>query len=78
MPKQIECRIIESRPLVPCHALSHRQPDNNRRDDFANPSRPQPRQKVQAIRMGFFSSNIKPRLGEQSAYPLGLMVDTLA
>jgi hypothetical protein len=78
MLKQIECRIVESRPLEPCRAISHRQSENNRPDNFARPPHPAFREKVQTARRGFFTKELKKHLQEQNSYPLGLMMDIFA
>jgi hypothetical protein len=78
MLKQIECKIVDSRPLEPCRAISHRQPDNCRRDFYAKPPRPGFRAKAETDKAGFFSNGLKELIPSQKTYPLGLVVDLFA
>jgi hypothetical protein len=79
MLKQIECRIVESRPLEPCRSLSNRQSDNCRQDRFSRPPRPDFREKTPADRPSFFAYNPKKPLATfNTIYPLGMVVDILA
>ena len=78
MPKQIECTIIESRPLEPCRAIANRQSDNRRPGNFPRPSRPFLRQKTQTVRPDYFSVKPVNFPKPQDIFPLGLMVDIYA
>lgn len=78
MPKHIECTIIESRPLEPCRAITHRQSDNRRPDNYAKPLRPHMRDKTQTSRPDYFSTEPINFPKPQDTYPLGLWVDILA
>jgi hypothetical protein len=79
MLKQIECKIVESRPLEPCRSISHRQSDNCRQDRFARPPRPDFRDKNEpAPKTGFFSMNPDKPLAFRNTYPVGMIVDILA
>jgi hypothetical protein len=78
MLKEIECRIVDSRPLEPCRAISHRQPDNCRRDFYSKPPRPDFRAKTETNKPGFSSGGLKELIPVQKTYPLGLIMDILA
>jgi hypothetical protein len=78
MLKQIECTIVESRPLEPCRAISHRQSDNCRQDRFSKPSRPDFREKPRPVQAGFYPDEPKKALQFKAGYPIGMVVDIFA
>lgn len=78
MLKQIECTIVESRPLEPCRSISHRQSDNCRQDRYTKPPRPDFREKTQSIPMGLVSDITNKAIAFKNGYPIGMIIDILA
>jgi hypothetical protein len=58
--------------------MSHRHPDNCRRDFYSKPPRPGFRAKTETDQAGFFSDELKKLVPTQKTYPLGLFVDVFA
>jgi len=78
MVKQIECITVDSRPLGPCRAISHHQPDNYREDRYSNPPRQNVRGKTSPRPIAIISDNPKKSLAFKDGYPHGMVVNTLA
>jgi len=78
MSKHIECRIVDSRLLEPCRAMSQRQPDNHRRDYLSKPPRLVFRAKIQTVETDFVADKWQKLFKTTKIYPLGLWVDITA
>jgi hypothetical protein len=78
MLRQVDCKIVDSRPLEPCRALSHRQPDNHRREHLSKPPYPVFRVKTKAIRTDFVVNEYRKPFEAVKTYPLGLFVNITA
>jgi hypothetical protein len=78
MLRQVECKIVDSRLLEPCRAISHRQPDNHRREHLSKPPCPVFRAKTKAIETDFVVNECRRPFETVKTYPLGLFVNITA